>query len=147
MSARDNRALVERFWADLYRRDFDALGAYFAPDAEYTDVATPADVVARGPEQIVARLRLGLEPLESFSQDVRTIVCEADTVVVEHVEHWAWPTGERASLPFVSVQELRDGKLTRWWDYWDLATLMNSAPAWWVEHVMTESARIGLRDS
>jgi hypothetical protein len=48
-------------------------------------------------------------------------------------------------LPFVSVQELRDGKLVRWFDYWDLATLMNNAPAWWVEHVMTESEKIGLR--
>ncbi|HET9730098.1 MAG TPA: nuclear transport factor 2 family protein, partial [Acidimicrobiia bacterium] len=61
----DHRALVERFWADLYRRDFDAVGAYFAPDGEYTDVATPADDVARGPAQIAARLRLGLEPLAS----------------------------------------------------------------------------------
>ena len=46
--------------------------------------------------------------------------------MTEHVEHWEWPTGERASLPFVSVQQVRDGKLVRWWDYWDLATLMNA---------------------
>ncbi len=41
--------------------------------------------------------------------------------MTEHVEHWEWPTGERASLPFVSMHEVRDGKLVRWWDYWDLA--------------------------
>ena len=38
-----NRKLIEAFWADLYRRDFDAVGAYFADDGEYTDVPTPAD--------------------------------------------------------------------------------------------------------
>ena len=141
----DQRALVERFWADLYRRDFDAVGAYFADVGEYTDMPTPADDVARGPAQIAARLRLGLEPLSSISHDVRTIVCEGDTAVTEHVEHWEWPTGEKASLPFVSVQQFRDGKLVRWWDYWDLATLMNSAPAWWVEQIMTKSAELGLR--
>jgi hypothetical protein len=75
------------------------------------------------------------------------IVAEGDIVVTEHVEHWEWPTGERASLPFVSMHEARAGQLVRWWDYWDLATLMNSAPAWWVEHIMSESARIGLRDA
>ena len=48
-------------------------------------------------------------------------VCEGDTVVTEHVEHWEWPTGEKAALPFVSMQELRDGKIVRWWDYWDLS--------------------------
>jgi ketosteroid isomerase-like protein len=141
-----NRELIERFWADLYRRDFDAVGAYFAGDGEYTDMPTPPDDVARGPAQIAARLRLGLEPLSNLSHDIRTIVCDGDTVVTEHVEHWEWPTGERASLPFVSMHEVRNGKLVRWWDYWDLATLMNNAPAWWVEHIMTESAKIGLRE-
>ncbi len=106
----------------------------------------PAEDVARGPAQIAARLRLGLEPLAGISHDIRVIVCEGDTVVTEHVEHWEWPTGERASLPFVSMQQLRDGKIVRWWDYWDLATLMNTAPAWWVEHIMSESARVGLRE-
>jgi ketosteroid isomerase-like protein len=143
----NNRDLVDKLWADLYRRDFDAVGAAFADDGEYTDVPTPADDVARGPAQIAARLRLGLEPLSSISHDVRTVVADGGTVVTEHVEHWEWPTGERASLPFVSVHEARAGKLVRWWDYWDLATLMNSAPGWWVEHIMSESARIGLRDA
>ena len=143
----NNRELVEKLWSDLYRRDFDAVGAAFADDGEYTDVPTPVDDVARGPAQIAARLRLGLEPLSSISHDVRAIIAEDDMVVTEHVEHWEWPTGERASLPFVSMHEARDGKLVRWWDYWDLATLMSSAPAWWVEHIMNESARIGLREA
>jgi len=141
-----NREIVERLWADLYQRDFDAVGAAFAVDGEYTDVPTPGDDVARGPQQIAARLRLGLEPLEAISHDIRTIVAAGDVVVTEHVEHWSWPTGERTSLPFVSVHELADGKIVRWWDYWDLATLMNSAPAWWIEHIMSEAARIGLRE-
>jgi ketosteroid isomerase-like protein len=141
-----NRALIERFWQTLYERDFDGVGAFFADDGEYTDMPTPPEDVARGPEQIAARLRLGLEPLESISHTVKTIVVEGDTVVTEHAEHWAWPTGERISFPFVSMHEVRDGKLVRWWDYWDLGTLMGAAPAWWVEHIMSESARVGLRD-
>jgi ketosteroid isomerase-like protein len=141
----DNRKIVEQLWTDLYRRDFDAVGAHFADDGEYTDVPTPADDVARGPEQIAARLRLGLEPLSGISHDIALIVAEGDTVVTEHVEHWEWPTGERASLPFVSIHQFRDGQIVRWWDYWDLGTLMGSAPAWWVEHIMTKSAELGLR--
>jgi len=141
-----NRALAERFWTTLYALDFDGVGAFFADDGEYTDVATPPDDVARGPAQIAARLRLGLEPLASLSHTVKTIVTEGDTIVTEHTEHWEWPTGEKISFPFVSMHEVRDGKLVRWWDYWDLSTLMNAAPAWWVEHIMTESAKVGLRD-
>jgi len=32
-------------------------------------------------------------------------------------------------------QPFRDGAIVRWWDYWDLQTLMGAAPAWWIEHV------------
>jgi ketosteroid isomerase-like protein len=136
---------VDRFWNDLYARDWDALAAHFADDCEYTDMCTPAEDVAHGPAQIVARIRVGFDPLEKISDTDRRIYQDGDVCVVEHVEHWDWPTGERASLPFVSVQEFRAGKLARWYDYWDLATLMNNAPAWWVEHIMTESAKLGLQ--
>ena len=146
MSAADNRALIERFWQTLYERDFDGVGAYFAPDGEYTDMPTPPEDVARGPEQIAARLRLGLERLTGLSHTIKTIIVDGDTVATEHVEHWEWPTGERAALPFVSMQEVRDGKIVRWWDYWDLSTLMGTAPAWWVEDIMAKSAELGLRD-
>jgi len=43
---------------------------------------------------------------------------------------------ETMALPVTSVHELRDGKITRWTDYWDMALLVSSAPQWWFEHVM-----------
>ena len=102
---------IERFWVTLYERDFDGVGAFFADDGEYTDMPTPPEDVARGPAQIAARLRLGLEPLASLSHTVKTIIVDGDTVATEHVEHWEWPTGEKISFPFVSMHEIRDGKL------------------------------------
>src|SRR5690606_38877110 len=66
-----HRQIIERFWRDLYRRDFDALATYFAEDGEYTDVPTPDDDVARGPAQIIARLKLGLEPLSGIYHHLR----------------------------------------------------------------------------
>jgi limonene-1,2-epoxide hydrolase len=112
------------------------VGRHFHPDGEYTDVPSPADDVARGPAEIAARLRLGLAPLEEIHHEVRLMVAEGDAVITEHVEHWHWPSGERVALPFVSVHELRDGRISRWWDYWDMQTLMAAAPPWWIEHIM-----------
>ena len=132
----DNKHVVEQLWRELYARDFDAVGEHFHDDGEYTDVPSPADDVARGPAKIAARLRLGLEPLERIHHETRLMVAEGDTVITEHVEHWHWPTGEHVDLPFVSVHEFRDGRIARWWDYWDMQTLMGAAPAWWVEHIM-----------
>ena len=40
-------------------------------------------------------------------------------------------------LPFVSMHEIREGLIVRWWDYWDMSTLMNAAPPWWIEYIMS----------
>jgi len=132
----ENRAVVEQLWQDLYRRDFAAVGAHFHDDGTYTDVPTPPEDIAVGPAQIAARLELGLGPLERIEHDIGCIVAEGDRVVTEHVETWHWPSGESVPLPFVSVHELRDGRITRWSDYWDLQTLLGAAPQWWLDHIM-----------
>lgn len=137
MGAADgNRKVIESFRSALYRQDYAALGHHFWPDGEYTDAATPDDDVARGPEQITARLSLAFGRLESLTDDLGLLVAGDDAVMSEHVEHWRWPTGETMALPVASVHRLRGGRITRWCDYWDMQMLVNAAPAWWFEHVM-----------
>jgi limonene-1,2-epoxide hydrolase len=135
LTAEANKEKVRAFWETLYGRHWDRIGSFFAEDSEYTDVPSPPDDIARGPDLIVARLRLGLEPISGYEHNLRLMVAEGDTVVTEHAETWHWHTGEEVTLPFVSVHEFRDGAIVRWWDYWDLQTLMNAAPDWWIEHV------------
>jgi limonene-1,2-epoxide hydrolase len=129
-----NRELIRRFWDDLYRKDFDACGAYFADDGVYTDVPV-GEQGATGPVEVAARLRLGLEPITGYAHILRNLVADGDVVITEHVEEWTWHTGEHVALPFVSVMELRDGKITRWWDYFNLPTLLDTAPQWWLDHI------------
>ena len=131
----ENKALVERFWADLARRDFDAVGAYFAPDGHYTDVPAPEEG-AFGPAEVAARLRLGLGPLVKYVLHDGPIVADGDMVITEHSEEWFWPTGEHHLVRFCSVHEVRNGKVERWWDYVDIGQLTAAAPAWWIEHIM-----------
>jgi len=131
-----SRAVVERFWEQLYGLDYEGLAANFGPESEYTDVASPPDDVAVGPAEIVARLRLALEPLAGFADERLALVADGGFVMTEHVEHWTWPGGETMALPVMSVHELRGDTIVRWWDYWDMAALVNVAPPWWFEHVM-----------
>ncbi len=131
-----NVAVVERFWAALGRRDFAAVGALMAPDGHYVDVPVIGiDDGAVGPAETEARLTLGIAPLHAYELHDGPIVASGDLVVTEHAETWTWEPGVSVRLPFTSVQELRDGLVVRWWDYLDLGTLMNAAPAWWVEHI------------
>ena len=138
MATRDESiALVEKFWNTLYvERDLDAIGAMFTDDGFYTDVPID-DGGATGPAQIAARLRIGFGPVQSFDHVIHRIVVDGDTVITEHAETWHFDDEVSVTLPFVSVQEIHDGKFTLWRDYSNINTLLDSAPAWWIEHIMS----------
>ncbi|MCU1496575.1 MAG: ketosteroid isomerase-like protein [Acidimicrobiales bacterium] len=131
-----NIAVVEEFWAALGRRDFAAVGAHMADGGHYVDVPImELDPGAFGPAETEARLRLGLGPLLAYELHDGLIVASGDHVVTEHRETWTWEEGRSIVLPFTSVQEVHDGKVTRWWDYLDFGALMNAAPQWWLDHI------------
>jgi len=138
MSPEELRALVERFWHTLYvDRDLDAVGSFFALDGWYTDVPID-DGGATGPAQVAARLRIGFEPVQSFEHEIHRMVVEGDTVITEHTETWHFDAETTVALPFVSVQVVRDGQLVLWKDYSNMDTLLSGAPAWWIEHIMSQ---------
>ena len=91
--------------------------------------------MAVGGAQVAARLGLAFDGVE-IKSTTRNVVASETVVMVERVERWNWKTGEQVDLPIASVVEISGSKISRWIDYWDMQTLLNVAPGWWVEHVM-----------
>ena len=97
------------------------------------------------PQQIVARLRIGLEPLASIG--ARRADGRGRRRHRRHRARRALGVADRREgrvAVRLDAGAARRQVIVRWWDYWDLATLMGAAPAWWVEHIMREARR---RDS
>ncbi len=138
MSTEDNKRVVARLWECLYRKDFDGVAACMAEDGLYEDVPAP-DRGARGPANVVKRLRVGLDPVARFEHEIHRVVAEGDSVLVEHTETWHFETGEQLTNQFVTVHEVRNGKIALWRDYWDLNTMMAQAPKWWIERIAQHS--------
>jgi len=134
MSRSENEAVVARLWEALYAKDFAGVAALIAGDGRYEDVPAP-DAGAVGPDNVVKRLRAGLDPVERFEHVVHRTVSSGDTVVLEHTETWHFATGESVRNDFVTIHEVRDGKIRLWRDYWDLNTMMAQAPRWWIERL------------
>jgi len=130
----ENRRVVGEMWQCLYEKDWEGVAARIAPDGRYEDVPAP-DAGATGPENVVKRLRIGLDPVARFEHDIHRTVAEGDSVLIEHTETWHFETGERVVNHFVTVHEVKDGRITLWRDYWDLNTLMSQAPKWWIERL------------
>jgi len=129
-----NREVVHALWNALYQKDWAGVAARIDEHGLYEDVPSP-DPGAVGPENVVKRLRLGLDPVQRFEHEIHRVVAEGDHVVIEHTETWHFETGEKVVNDFVTVHEVKRGKITLWRDYWDLDTLMRQAPKWWIERL------------
>jgi limonene-1,2-epoxide hydrolase len=132
----DNKQIVQRFWEGLAARDWDAMKALLTDDAHYTDVGVPGPG-GIGPEGVIRRLKIGIEPLEDYVHlPGATMIGEGNLVMTEHTERWTFHTGEVIDHSFVSVTELEDGKISRWHDYSNISNITDNAPQWWLEHIL-----------
>jgi limonene-1,2-epoxide hydrolase len=121
-------------WDALNDRDWDRVATFFGPDSIYYDVPLGPSAAAVGPAGIVDRLRLGIAPLAAYAHHHgHAATGPGGLVMLEHSETWTWDADSSLTLPIATVHRVVDGVITLWRDYWDYPTLMNAAPAWWVE--------------
>jgi ketosteroid isomerase-like protein len=136
-----NKQIVQQFWDALAIRDWEGMKTLLTDDAHYTDIGAPGPGGV-GPEGVTRRVRIGLEPLSGYGHHPGAImIAEDDLVITEHTERWEFHTGEVIDHSFCSVVQLRDGLICRWHDYSNLANILDNAPAWWLEHIITESSK------
>jgi limonene-1,2-epoxide hydrolase len=126
------RETVLGMWKALSDRDWESVKSYLSDDCLYVDMPMPA-VSARGPENIVAKLKIGLEALSSYVNHDGLLLTNGVDVIYEHSETWGWDSGESVRLPFVSVHRVQDGTITRWKDYSDFNMWLSQAPPSYVE--------------
>ncbi len=127
------REVVLGMWQALSDRDWDAMKTYLADDCIYLDMPVGPTAAARGPEDIVKRIRIAFDILESYENFPGLMVENGADVMYEHHEEWHWPTGESAILKFVTVHRVENGRITLWKDYWDMGALVNHAPPSWLD--------------
>jgi hypothetical protein len=129
----DIEAAVLGLWQALSKRDWESVKTFLSDDCIYLDVPAGPTLAARGPEDIVKRLKVGLENLADYVNHDGLLLTNGVDVMYEHSETWTWKTGETALLPFVTVHKVAGAKVTLWKDYWDLGGLTAQAPPTWME--------------
>ena len=123
--ADDNIAIVEKFCAAFARRDSAELIEYFADGAVYHNM--PMAPVT-GKDAIKGVLDMFLTTATSAEFVMLKIAAAGDTVLTERVDEFSIG-GASIDLPVAGVFELRDGKITAWRDYFDMAAWTKQAAA------------------
>jgi limonene-1,2-epoxide hydrolase len=102
------------------------------PDIHYEDVPTE-DSGAIGPKNVVARLSVAWDHISEQIQTTHRIAADGDIVFLDHTEKWIFKTGETVEHRFATMHELRDGKIIKWSDFWDVNNFVGQFPQSFLE--------------
>ncbi len=119
----DNVQTVERFCAAFARRDSAELVEFFADGGVYHNM--PMAPVT-GKDAIKGVLDMFLGPAQSVEFVMLQIAGTGDVVLTERLDKFVLG-GKTVELPVAGVFELKDGKITAWRDYFDMATWTKQA--------------------
>ncbi len=124
--AASDKKVIEKFFAAWNSHDADKAVAYFSEDAVYEDVT--AGHISRGRAEVRKWVEGAFDVVENFKLEVVSSSFDNGRGVVE----WVWSgtdkgllkTGKKFSVRGVSVYEIRRGKISRYQDFYDFATVM-----------------------
>jgi ketosteroid isomerase-like protein len=134
MSVEENKQTVLKMWNALTKMDWETLESCLSDDVHYEDVPTD-DPGARGKRNVVKRLGIAFDHLKDHHHTIHHLVCEGDVVFLDHTEVWTFKTGEQATNQFATVHEMKNGKVARWSDYWDVAGFVGQFPQWFLQEM------------
>jgi limonene-1,2-epoxide hydrolase len=109
--------LVRNFLGSWQGRNLETICSAFADDAVYHNV--PVEPI----EGIVGIRAIFQGFLDAFSDaklDVLTLAAEPGLVLAERIDYFTMNDGRKVTLPVTGVFEVKNGKITRFSDYFDL---------------------------
>jgi limonene-1,2-epoxide hydrolase len=117
---------IREFFACFPRSDVDELVGFFSDDAVYIDGPRG---VHRGIDAIRAELQATVSMVPSTTVDVKSLAASEGTVMMERVDNFE-VGGKPIGMEVMGVFDVdRDGRITRWRDYYDLPTLVEQVAA------------------
>jgi ketosteroid isomerase-like protein len=119
---------VLHLWRALATRDWEAVTSVVSDDCIFLDVPLGPTLAARGPDDIVKRLKGGLENenlADWANRDVLLLTNGID-VMYEHVVTYTSTSGEVTNNPIASVHKVSNGEISLWKDYWDFNAIANA---------------------
>jgi len=119
------RDVVMAFLKAMEPLDYDTAVTFIADDCDYQNMPMGA---VTGPAGVRAVLEPFFKPTIENEFRVLRSAAEGERVFVERLDRHRLDSGW-VELPVTGVFEVKNGKITLWHDYFDLATIMSKWPA------------------
>ncbi len=118
-SSREAEQLVRQFLDAFEKHDAEALRPFLADDVVYHNI--PMDPLV-GLEDSISFLAGFLGMCDRLVIETTHLAVHDDVVLTERIDTFT-VGGKEAALPVMGTFEIRDGKITAWRDYFDMAQI------------------------
>jgi limonene-1,2-epoxide hydrolase len=109
--------VVQVFCDLMAKRDAEALRPFLADDAVYQNTGMEA---AKGIQAVIENLAMQFSMFsDSYQYTTINCVSDGDLVMNERLDCIRGPSGTIHELPVMGTFVLKDGRISRWTDYWD----------------------------
>ncbi|GBG39059.1 limonene-1,2-epoxide hydrolase family protein [Mycobacterium montefiorense] len=110
--------LVRDFLGSWQARNLESVCSYFADDAVYHNV--PVEPI-EGMVGIRGIFQAFLDAFADAKLDILALAAEPGLVLAERIDYFTMNDGRKIVLPVTGVFEVKNGKIARFSDYFDLA--------------------------
>ena len=121
MSNEDNKALIRRFYEEVFnKRNLAAINDFYAPDHIDHTLPPGLPVSLEGTKQAIATMLEGFPDLRITNEDM---IAEGDKVVIRFTTHGTQqgtlgripPTGEQVAVSTIEITRIAGGKIVEDW--------------------------------
>src|ERR1700722_17896730 len=111
--------VVRKFCDLMEKRDAEALRPLIADDAVYQNVGMPA---SNGVDAIVENMaaQFSMFP-DAYAFEIVNMASDGAVVLTERLDYIQAPDGSKPAVPVMGTFVVRDGKISRWTDYFDVS--------------------------
>jgi steroid delta-isomerase-like uncharacterized protein len=132
---RENAELIGSIYSNFNDGNLDGILSILSSDMELVDYGI--NVTYRGADGFLEWLKPWEEAAPDGKADLRTLIADGALVCTEHthsgthtgpftIPQGVYPaTGRPMEVQFCEVFEVREGKIVKWRNYWDVGTLLD----------------------
>lgn len=114
----ENIRLIEDFVAAFNAKDVEKIMGMWGPEPVYHNMPGPP---VEGTEAVRNLIESFVNPAEKIDWEILNIAASGDTVLAERIDRFVLG-GKDIALPCNGAFEIKDGKISVWRDYFDMAT-------------------------
>ncbi len=114
-----NRDIVDQFFECWSNGNIAGSMAVCTDDAVWDNVPLKPVVGKPAIEKFLTKFARGMTDIH---YDIRNVLEDGNRLMLEGVENYT-KNGRKVAVPYMASFEFRDGKISAWSDYFDLATV------------------------